>query len=105
MKCTATPFFGSDIGNGFGEVSAVPIKVLSVVLPLPIGLFLGFTQDAGSVLPRPSTVSLGIFDANLNDVRFVGHRVSFGNGEAALAGFHLNAVIGDAKADGEAKSL
>jgi hypothetical protein len=50
-------------------------------------------------------VTLGIFDANLNDVRIVGYHIAFGDGEAAVAGFHLDAVIGDAKADSEAKSL
>jgi hypothetical protein len=35
----------------------------------------------------------------------LGTGVSFGYGEAALPDFHLDAVIGDAKTDGEAKSL
>jgi len=38
-------------------------------------------------------VTLSIFDANLNDVRVVGYHIAFGNGEAAIAGFHLDAVI------------
>jgi hypothetical protein len=50
-------------------------------------------------------VTPSIFDANLNDVRVVGYHVAFGDGEAAIAGFHLNAVIGDAETDCEAKSL
>ena len=105
MKCTATPLFGSDIGDGFGEVPKVAVKVLSVVLPLAIGMNLRFSQDDCSILPRAFAVSFGIFDTNLNDVRIVGRHISFGDGEAALAGFHLDAVIGDAEADGEAKSF
>jgi hypothetical protein len=37
MKCTAAPFFGSDIGDGLRKVPAVAVKVLSVVLALAIG--------------------------------------------------------------------
>lgn len=105
MKGTVAPLFGSDIGDGFGEVPAVAVKVLSVVLALAIGLILRFSQDDGSVLPRAFAVSVGIFDTNLNDVRMVGRHTSLGDGEAALAGSHLDAVIGDAEPDGEAKGL
>ena len=105
MKLPAAPIFGSNIRNGFGEVPAVAVKVLSVVLALAIGLVFRFGQDDGSVLPRAFAVSVGIFDTNLNDVRMVGLHIPFGDGEAALAGFHLDAVVGDAKTDGEAKSL
>ncbi len=105
MKCTPAPFFGSDIGNGLGKVPAVAVKVLSVVLALAIGLVLRFGQDDGTVLSRPLAVTLRIFDANLNDVRVIGHHVAFGDGKAAIAGFHLDAVIGDAETDGEAKGF
>jgi len=105
MKCTATPVFRSDIGDGFREVPAVSVKVLSIVLALAIGLVLGFSQDDGSVSPSAFAVTIGIFDTNLNDVRIVRRRVPFSDGDAALPGFHLDAVIGDAKPDGEAKSL
>ena len=40
-----------------------------------------------------------------NDVRIVGYHFALGDGEATVAGFHLDAVIGDAKTDSEAKSL
>jgi hypothetical protein len=105
MKFTAAPFFGSDIGDGLRKVPAVAVKVLSVVLALAIRLILGFRQDGGSVLSRSVAVSLGIFDANLNDVRVIRYHVAFGDREAPIAGFHLDAMIGDAEADGEAKSL
>ena len=104
MKGAVAPLFGSDIGDGFGEIPAVAVEVLSVVLALAVGLVLRFSQDDGSVLPRAFAVSFGIFDTNLNDVRMVGRHISLGDGEAALAGFHLDAVIGDAETDGEAKS-
>jgi hypothetical protein len=81
------------------------VKVLSIVLALAIGMVLGFSQNDGTTSPRALTVTLSIFNANLNDVRAVGYRSAFGYGKAAIPGFHLNAVIGDAKADGKAKSL
>ena len=105
MKCTVAPFFGGHIGDGLGKVPAVAVKVLSIVLALAIGLVLGFRQDDGTILSRSLAVSLRIFDANLNDVRVVGYHVAFGDGDAAIAGFHLDAVIGDAETDGEAKGL
>jgi hypothetical protein len=61
MKCAAAPFFGSDVGDGLGEVPAVAVKVLSVVLALAIGLVLGFRQDDGTVLSRSLTVPLSTF--------------------------------------------
>jgi hypothetical protein len=103
MKCTAAPFLGSNIRNGFGEVPAVAVKVLSIVLALAVGLILGLSHDDGTVPPRVLAVSSSIFDANLNDVRIVGHHVAFSDGKAAIAGLHLDAVIGDAETDGEAK--
>ena len=103
MKCTAAPFFGSDIGDGLRKVPTVTVKVLSVVLALAIGLVLGFRQDEGAILSRSLAVTPSVFDADLNDVRVVGRHISFGNGEATLPRFHLDAVISDAEADGEAK--
>jgi hypothetical protein len=105
MKCTAAPFFGSDIGDGLRKVPAVAAKILSVVLALAIRLVLGFRQYDGTVLARSLAVTLSIFDANLNEVRVVGYRVAFGDSEAAISSFHLDAVVGDAQTDGEAKSL
>ncbi len=105
MKCTATPFFGSNIRDGFGEVPAVAVKVLSVVLALAIALVLGFSQDDGTILARAFAVTFSVFDANLNDMRMVGHRNAFADGNAAIADLHLDAVIGDAETDREAKGL
>src|SRR5215475_6926609 len=105
MKCTAAPFLGSDIGNGLGEVPAVAVKILSVVLALAIGLVLGLRKDYGTVLSRLLAVSLNLFDPDLHNVRVVGDYVAFGDGKAAVPGFHLDAVIGDAETNGKAKSL
>ncbi len=105
MECTAAPFFGSNIGDGFRKVPAMAVKVLSVVLALAIGLVLRFRQDDGAILSRSLAVTLSIFDAHLNDVRVVRYYVAFGDGEAAIAGFHLDAVIGDAETEGKSKSL
>ncbi len=105
MKCAAAPFFGSNVNDGFGEVPAVAVKILGIVLTFTVGMILGFSQDDGAVLPRPPTVSIGIFNADLNVLRVVRRDRAFGDGEAALAGFHLDAMIGDAETDSEAKSL
>jgi hypothetical protein len=105
MKFTAAPFLGSDIGDGLCKIPPVAVKVLRVVLTLAIRLILGFRQDDCTLFSRSVAVSLGIFDANLNCVRVIGDHVAFGNREAPIASFHLDAVIGDAETDGEAKSL
>jgi hypothetical protein len=81
MKCTVAPLFGRNIGDGFGEVPAVTVKVLSVVLALSIlalsiRLVLRFSQDDGSVLPRAFAMTIGIFDTNLNDVRIVREHIT-----------------------------
>jgi hypothetical protein len=68
MKRPAAPFFGSNIGNGLGEIPAVAVKVLSIVLALAIGLVSGLSQDDGAVLSRPLAVTVGIFNANLHEL-------------------------------------
>src|SRR5882724_4088906 len=105
MKRTATPFLGSDIGDGFGKVPAVTVKILGVVLAFAVGMILRFTQDDGAVLPRAFAVALGIFNANLNVLRVVGRHLAFGDSETAITSSHLYAVIGDAKTDCEAKNF
>ena len=105
MKCATAPFLGGDIGHRFGEVPAVAVKVLSVVLALAIGLVFRLSQDDGTVLSCALAVTLSIFDANLNECELFGYYIAFGDGEAAVTGFHLDAVISDAETDSEAKSL
>ena len=105
VKCATAPFLGGNIGNCFGEVPPMATKILSVVLAFSIGMVLWFRQDDGTVPPRTLAVTARIFDANLNDVRIVGRRVAFGDGETALSRLHLNAMIGDSQADSETKGL
>ena len=105
MECATAPVFGSNIGDGFGEVPAVAEKVLSIVLALAIGLILRFRQDGSSVPSRALAVTLSVFNTNLNDVRFLRRHVSFGNREAAFTSLHLDTVIGDAEPDCEAEGL
>jgi len=68
MKRTVTPFFRRDVGDSFGEVPAVAIKVLSIVLALAVGLVFRLGQDDGSILPRALAVTYGILDPDLNDM-------------------------------------
>src|SRR5690349_16279554 len=105
MKGAAAPFFRSDVGNGFGEIPAVAMEVLRVVLALAIRLVCRLGQDDGSVLSRACTVTLGILDPDLNDMRVVRRNRALGDREATVARLHLDAVIGDAQADGKTKRL
>src|SRR5262249_7477720 len=100
MELTAAPFFGSKLGERFGKVPPMAVKILSVVLALAIRLVRRFAQYDRTVLPRALTVALRILDADLNDVRGVWRHLALGNREAAVARFHLNAVVGDASAEG-----
>src|SRR3954471_2828134 len=101
MKRAAAPFLRSDVGNRLGEVPAMAIKVLGIILALAVGMVLRLGQDEGAVLPCALAMPFGILDPNLDDVRVVWRHRAFGDGEAAVPGFHLNAVIGDAEADGK----
>ena len=105
MKCATAPVFGSDIGDGFGEVPMVAVKVPGIVLALAVGLILRCTQDGGSVLSRALTMTLRILDTNLSDMRLLRRHISFGDRKAAFAGPHLDAVIGDAQPDSKAKGF
>jgi hypothetical protein len=68
MKRTATPFFRGDVGDSLSEVPAVAIEILSIVLALPVRVVCRFGEDDGSILPRALTVTVGVLDADLNDM-------------------------------------
>ena len=95
MKCTAAPFFGSDIGDGLRKVPAVAAKVLSVVLALAIGLVLGFRQDDGTVPSRALAVTLRSCNKTRSVARCVIAMALFHRGEPYTAdlgvGTHLHA--------------
>jgi len=105
MKCAVAPLLGSDIGDRFGEVPAMAVKVLRVILTLAVGVIPGFGQNDGPILPRALAMGSSIFDANLNNVRLVRYRIAFGDGHATIAGLHLDTVTGDTESDREAESL
>ena len=105
VKFAATPFFGRNIGDRFGEVPSMAVKVLRIILAFAIRLHLRFSQNYGSILSRARAVARSIFDTNLNDMRIVGHHIAFSYGEAALPGLHLDSVVSDAKTDAEAESV
>jgi hypothetical protein len=105
MKLPIAPFFRRDVGNGFGEVPAVAVKILRVVLAFAIRVIFRFAQDQGPILPRAFAVAPSIFNPNLVVLRIVGLRIAFSNRETAIPSFHLDAVIGDTQPDCEAKGL
>ena len=105
MKFAAAPVLRSDIGDRLSEVPAVTVKILRVVLALAVRMVLRLREDHGAVLSRALTMRPGIFDSNLHTLRVVRRCISFADGEATLPGLHLDAVIGNAQADCEAKSL
>src|SRR6266496_524826 len=105
MKLTAAPFFWSNIRDRFGEVPAVAAKIPSVILALAIGMVCGLGHDDGTILPRSLAVAPSILDTDLNVLRVVWGHVAFRDSETAIAGFHLDTMITDAKPDNEAKSL
>ena len=95
MELPATPRFRSNIGDGFGEIPAMPVKILGIVLALSIRMPHRFAQNDGPVPSRAFAVADGIFNSYLHTLRMVGHYISFANGKAALPGFHLDTVIGN----------
>ena len=96
MKCAVTPLFRSDIFDGFGKIPAMTVKILNVILTLAVRMLFGFRQNDRPMLARALAVTFCIFDSNLNALRIVGNYVAFGEREAAIPGFHLDAMIGDA---------
>src|SRR4051812_42135945 len=105
MKRPATPFFRRDVRDRFGEVPAVATKVLRIVLALAIGVVCRLGEGDGSMLPRTLAVTLRILDADLNDMCVVRGDRALRDGEAAVSGFHLDAVIRDTQADTKAERL
>jgi len=105
MKLAAAPFFGGDISDSLGKIPSVTIKVLSIVLALAIRVVCGFAQDSRSILPRSLAVAVSIINSYLNALRVVGRDVAFANGEAAFAGLHLYAVVGNAESHSKTEGL
>src|SRR5579863_8141287 len=101
----AAPGFGIDIREGLGEIPSMAEEVLRVVLPFAIHMIDRFGEDDGAVPAGTLAVSAGIFDAYLRDMGIFRDGVAFGDGEAALAGAHLNAMVGDAQTHCEAERL
>jgi len=48
-------------------------------------------------------VGEGVLDANLSYVRAFGLYAAFGDGDASVSGSHLDAMVGDAQANGKAE--
>src|SRR5579871_78315 len=99
MELPAAPFLGSNVSDRLGEIPVVPVEVPRVVLALAIWMVLRFSQDRSPILPRALAVCLRIFNANLDDVRFIRSDVALGDREASIAGFHLDTVIANPQTD------
>jgi hypothetical protein len=103
MKLPAAPLLRRNVGDGFREVPTVSEEILHIVLALAIVMFLGFAQNNGPIFPRSLAVPDRILNTNLNVLRMVGRHVTFSDREAAVACFHLNAVVGNAQSNRESK--
>ena len=68
MELAAAPFLRGDVGDGLGEVPAVSMKILGIVLALAVGVIFRLGQDDGPILSRTLAVTMGILDPYLNDV-------------------------------------
>src|SRR5215475_203608 len=96
---SATPFEWVNVGDRLSEIPAMAEEVLHVVLALAVHMIGRFGEDDSTVLAGAGTVAVGILNADLRDMGVLGDDDAFGNGEASLAGSHLNAMVGDAKAN------
>src|SRR5690242_18481520 len=105
MKLSAAPLFRSDVGDSFGEIPAVAMKILGVVLALAVGLVGGLAQNGDPVLACALAVTFRILDADLNVLRVIWRDLAFGDGEAPIPGFHLDAVVRDTQADSKPEGL
>lgn len=105
MKFATAPFFRCDVGDGFSEVPPMSVEILCVVLTLTIGMIPGLAQNGCAMIPRTLAMAFCIFNANLNCLRMIGHHIPLGDREAAITGFHLDAVIGNSQTNGEAEGF
>ena len=87
MKLSAAPVFRGDVADGFGEIPAVAEKILGIVLALAVGLVFRVTQDGGAILSGARAVGVRVLDADLNVLRLVWRRLTFGDGEAPVPAF------------------
>jgi hypothetical protein len=83
----------------------MPEEILGVVLALAIHVVSGFGQNERTILARAFAVGSHIFDSNLGHVRMFWQHIALGDGEAALAGTHLNSMVGDAQPNREPKGF
>lgn len=101
----AAPTLWLNIRYRFSEIPSVSIEILCVVLALAISVLLRLRKDVGAGQPRALTVSQRVVDPYLNDARMVRRHTALGDGEAALAGAHLDAMIRDPQTHRKAKSV
>ena len=94
------------VGYGLGEVPPVPVEVLRVVLALAVHVrSVGSVRITAPPARARSRSGRALFDTHLGDVRAVRLLIAFGDGEAALAGAHLDAVIRNAQPHRESERL
>lgn len=81
------------------------MEVAGVVLAFTVRLVYGFRQNDSATVAGVFAMPPGILNANLNNMRFLGRNVAFGDREAPIPGFHLDAMIGDAQPHRETESF
>lgn len=105
VELPTAPFFWGYISDGFREVPVMTVEIPRIVLALTVGLILRFGQDRGAILTRALAMPLRVFNAHLDDVRFIWREVTFGDREAPIARFHLNAMVRDPQANLKSERL
>ena len=81
--------------DGLGKVPVMPMEIACVVLALAIDVIHRFGQDGGATPAGSLAMRMGVFNAHLDDARAIRRHVALGNCETALAGAHLDSVIGN----------
>src|ERR1700677_2591363 len=83
----------------------MPGEILRIVLAFAEGVVGGRSENQRTMLASPFVVAVRIGYTNHHQVRVVCRRGSFGQHEASITCFELDAVVGDAQADREAERI
>src|SRR4051794_1471810 len=85
LRRSATPVFGSDIGDRLAEGPAMTAEIFGDVLPFAVWEVAGGIEDSGAVCARLVVVGVDVFDAHHHGV---GHRTRLRHRAAVAVGGH-----------------